>query len=205
MQYKKEEMKNSILKQAEEEFFENGFKDASLRNIAKKANTTLGNIYNYFKNKEAILDELVSSEYAFIKNFIKSHEQQESNEEFWDFKNPQKREQGLDELADILLDVFSKRFYILFTCGESGKYKNVRYEVEKIIKEHFLNDLQMKFKYIINKDETVDVIVSQFIEGIIIISKKDSDKKTKKELIKTFFMYTFYGIVGIIDYNKKQK
>lgn len=205
MQYKKEEIRNSILKQAEEEFFKKGVKDASLRSIAKKANTTLGNIYNYFENKKAILDELVSVEYKFIKNFIKNHEQEEQNEELWDIKNTDKWEQGLDEVAGLLENVFSKRFYILFICGEAGKYKNIREEVEKIIKEHFLSDLQKQFKYFIHKEDTVDVIVSQFVEGMLFISKKDNNKKTRKELIKTLFMYTFCGIAGVIDYNKKHK
>ncbi len=205
MQYQKQEIKNSILLHAQDEFFEKGFKDASLRSIAKKADTTLGNIYNYFKNKEAILDELVSEEYEFIKSFIKNHEQDDFDEQVWDVKNAKVWEKGLDELSDMLESVFSKRFYILFTCGETVKYKNTRREVENIIKEHFLRDLKKKFAGFINKDEMADIFVSQFIEGILFISKNYSDKETKKELIKTFFMYTFFGIAGIIDYNNKHK
>ena len=42
---------NNILKCAKAEFLEKGFKDASLRTIAKQAGVTTGAIYGYFKDK----------------------------------------------------------------------------------------------------------------------------------------------------------
>ena len=59
MQVKKEEMRNKILECAEDEFLKKGYENSSLRTIAKKANTTLGNIYHYYPNKEAILEEIL--------------------------------------------------------------------------------------------------------------------------------------------------
>ena len=59
MQTKKEEIRQEILLAAENEFYKRGYRDASMRTIARKANTTLGNIYNYFENKEALLDAVI--------------------------------------------------------------------------------------------------------------------------------------------------
>lgn len=52
MQVKKEEIADSILLQAENEFFVRGYAQSSLRTIARKANISLSNIYSYYPKKE---------------------------------------------------------------------------------------------------------------------------------------------------------
>jgi AcrR family transcriptional regulator len=59
MQIKKKEIRDEILAVAEKEFLKRGFKNSSIRTIATKSHTTLGNIYHYFENKEAILDGVI--------------------------------------------------------------------------------------------------------------------------------------------------
>ncbi|WP_432401894.1 TetR/AcrR family transcriptional regulator [Wukongibacter sp. M2B1] len=44
---------------AKQEFLKHGFKDASLRNIATAAGMTTGAIYTYFKDKNALFEEIV--------------------------------------------------------------------------------------------------------------------------------------------------
>ncbi|MCX7667930.1 MAG: FGGY family carbohydrate kinase, partial [Atribacterota bacterium] len=48
----KEEIKSAIISSALKEFYEKGFLDASMREIAKNSNVAIGNMYRYFKNKE---------------------------------------------------------------------------------------------------------------------------------------------------------
>lgn len=66
----------NILNCAEAEFLENGFKDASLRKIAKKSKVTTGAIYGYFKDKDdlfvSIVKEFVNGLYNLIEE-IKSY------------------------------------------------------------------------------------------------------------------------------------
>ncbi len=54
MQYEKEEIRRRILDAAKQEFLENGFEGASIRAIAAKAQTAKSNLYNYFKDKDAL-------------------------------------------------------------------------------------------------------------------------------------------------------
>lgn len=56
----KQEYRDLILKAALDEFFENGYNDASMRKIAKNANMTVGNLYHYYKDKEDLFSALVS-------------------------------------------------------------------------------------------------------------------------------------------------
>ena len=56
----KQEYRDLILKSALDEFFNHGYNDASMRNIAKNANMTVGNLYHYYKDKEDLFSALVS-------------------------------------------------------------------------------------------------------------------------------------------------
>ena len=52
MQIPKDNIRNNILKAAENIFLEKGYSKTSMREIAAKSNVVLSNIYNYFKNKD---------------------------------------------------------------------------------------------------------------------------------------------------------
>ncbi|MEL3907092.1 MAG: TetR/AcrR family transcriptional regulator [Treponema sp.] len=53
--------KAKILLAAQEEFFEKGFAEASVRSIAQRAGVTTGALYNLFKNKNSIFEALVGT------------------------------------------------------------------------------------------------------------------------------------------------
>lgn len=60
MQVPKAALRQRILAAAQNEFLENGFKKASMRDIAQLAGVTTGNIYSYFPSKEALYLQIVS-------------------------------------------------------------------------------------------------------------------------------------------------
>jgi len=73
MQTQKEQIRNVILDVARAEFSEKGFKNASMRNIANKAEVGLSNIYNYFKNKNEIFCETLSCLLKAIDDVVDAH------------------------------------------------------------------------------------------------------------------------------------
>lgn len=58
--------RQQILAAATSEFQEKGFRDASLRAIAKKAGVTTGSVYWHFPSKDALFDALVGQEYQHL-------------------------------------------------------------------------------------------------------------------------------------------
>ena len=56
MQKLKNDIRKQVIIQAKKKFIAKGFKDASMRTIAKNAEVGLSNIYNYFKNKDNFAD-----------------------------------------------------------------------------------------------------------------------------------------------------
>ena len=59
MQYTKEAVRCKILEAAEQEFDEQGYAGASMRSIVRRAETSLGNFYRYYPNKEALFLTIV--------------------------------------------------------------------------------------------------------------------------------------------------
>ena len=73
VQVKKAEMRQTIIDVATDEFMKKGYENASLRVIAQKSHTTLGNIYHYFKNKEILLETIVLPVLDNIDDLMDEH------------------------------------------------------------------------------------------------------------------------------------
>ena len=69
-QVQKDDVRETILDSAREEFLEHGFEGSSMRRIAQKSRMTVGNLYRYFKNKDDLNSFIVSPTYAAINNIV---------------------------------------------------------------------------------------------------------------------------------------
>lgn len=74
-----EDTRETILKAAEKEFLEKGFRGASMRNIAGKVGISAAALYWHFDNKEALFDALVEPSLARLKQYGETLEQQDHN------------------------------------------------------------------------------------------------------------------------------
>ncbi len=77
----KEEKKQQILNAAEILFSEQGYHAASIASIAKKSGISKGLMYNYFENKEDLLNQLVISRFNIMFDYflIDSSKSKEEN------------------------------------------------------------------------------------------------------------------------------
>ncbi|NLA78097.1 MAG: TetR/AcrR family transcriptional regulator [Erysipelothrix sp.] len=69
-QIQKPNVRAAIIAAAKQEFIKNGIEAASMRVIAKNANITVGNIYRYFTNKEALADEIMMPTLARLNEVL---------------------------------------------------------------------------------------------------------------------------------------
>lgn len=66
-----EKIKKELIRQAAIDVIaENGFHDATIEKIAAKAKVAVGTVYNYFENKERILDYIFQVEYEKRVDFL---------------------------------------------------------------------------------------------------------------------------------------
>ena len=73
MQVQKKNIRETILKAAREDFLQHGFKDSSMRRIAKISGVGLSNIYNYFKSKDEIFREVLAPLLHTFDVWLKKH------------------------------------------------------------------------------------------------------------------------------------
>lgn len=73
MQIQKENIHQQILEVSGKEFFQHGFKGTSMRTIAQKTGVGLSNIYNYFKNKDEILQAVLQPLLDHLATLQKGH------------------------------------------------------------------------------------------------------------------------------------
>ncbi len=71
-QVKKKAIYNKILEVAQRDIAVLGYDKVSMRKIAAKCNISVSNLYNYFSNKEALLDSLVGEFYYQVLNIEKA-------------------------------------------------------------------------------------------------------------------------------------
>jgi len=114
----KEGVYQRIVDCAKKEFLEKGFKDASLRIIAKNANTSTSSIYTRFKDKEGLFDAIVNPvikdfEDYFLRSQESFHEIDASKQD--DMKYDYSGD-CMDEMIDYIYDHFDE-FHLLLRCS----------------------------------------------------------------------------------------
>lgn len=116
-----------------QEFFDKGFKSASLRNIVKTAGVTTGAFYGYYKSKEELFDALVGKQYDVIMSTYK-----EAQEAFAKL-SPEEQKAGMGVqsgecmlwMMDYAYENFDA-FKLILCCSEGTKYENMIHEMVEI-------------------------------------------------------------------------
>ncbi len=180
MQYLKTEVRQRILTAAEQEFKQHGYMDASIRTIADSAGISLGNIYRYFNNKEAlfcaVIEPLMSEIAAKIEEaFVVTDDTKIVADTVVDFLWA-----NADKLA-IILQGNNYNF---------DSFKRMLNDLaERTIEKLFATFPLMQSK-IKNPDFTY-VISSSFLHALNLVAfhkgDKEEQKRNVKELVTFFF------------------
>ena len=168
MQYLKEDIKDNSIKAALKEFSEQGYRNSSLRVIARNAGIVMGNIYRYFENKEALFSSTVGSVYEQIAGIsAKVQAEIEAMKDPWD---DEQTVALVKRLYDRLLETFSghgTELLILLDKSAGSAYENTKKElitqIQSILETHLTQKVKLADPFIIY------VIASAFVEGICVV------------------------------------
>lgn len=187
MQVKKAEIRLEILNAAESEFYIRGYHSASMRTIAKKANTTLGNIYNYFENKDALFDAVIGHIPEAIEDFISFH-RSVSIKNLSRYNYPALLKDALPNAFPLDL-MLSKPFIIFLEGSDKTKYETIRDTLLKNFSDHICDHLQLE------TDSTlVKAIFNGYISTFISIAKNGKSLESQKSDLFNFVINTFFGM-----------
>ena len=182
MQYLKREIRDRILAAAVDEFKEHGFANASIRNIANNAEVSLGNIYRYFANKEALY-------LAVINPFMESVKQ--SIEHDFVFKDKSMKEVSIVFVRFLMQ--YSDELLII-RKGNSVHYETFVNYITGVISDKIREMMEGSFPEIdekIKNPEFYNAIAEGFLNSLFkILRNEDSpevQERNARELITFYF------------------
>ena len=192
MQVLKDEMRKRIYEAAIKEFSEKGFNKASMREIAKSAGMTVGNLYRYFRGKEALFYSIISPAYDCLMELVgKSIEmvKYRFDTSFFEFLSEQILKISKEHKIELL---------ILFEGSEGTKYERVKEEmvtvVENFLKEDFLRRLKEK-DVEIEDIYLLRVIAVGFVEGMTMINKRYENAEKLQKVAAQFVTFYFNDVL----------
>lgn len=185
----------SILGAARKEFIQKGFKDASMRTIAKDANVGLSNIYNYFASKDEIFLEIVSPARDDLFSFVK----EKHTEKYIDFNFMSTlayQEETVDVYIQLLIK-YKEEIRLLLFQSQGSTMENFRETLTE-----YLTDVSNNHKTIVKKHYPQVHDVSSFFTHTLCafmvsivgeIVTHDMDKHKIREFFREYFRFQIAG------------
>ncbi|GAB6154604.1 TetR/AcrR family transcriptional regulator [Desulfosporosinus burensis] len=198
MQYKKDELRENILVESEKEFFEKGYRNASLRQIAKRAGMTIGNLYHYFDSKEALFDDLVKHEHVAFIYMLNNHYDGELMADVSESVDLAVWKESLRSFLTELKPIFTNRFLIMLDMSAGTNYEHTKGEFVKFLSAHFFEHFeQYENPGMLFSTKFVELISVQIIDGIITILRNISDENERLDMMADLFLFYILGIMGM--------
>lgn len=199
VQVKKESVYNNIYNSALNEFWANGYDKATMRNIAKNANITLGNIYRYFPNKASLFEEIVGSTYQSFLTFIDDHKDANLKKEL------KEKDTYVVSLLNNYLSLDKKKVSILLNGSKGTKFAD--FERKNI---EFFAAFSEKASEVIEKEEGIVIVdpeIHHFIAETLFSSIKRmtllfNDEKKIKAYIEKLFVGYHTDLIRRLGYRK---
>ena len=198
MQIKKDNIRNSIIREAQKIFLEKGYENATVRGIAKKTRVVTSNMYNYFKNKDDIFATVVEPTITEIKKAFDIVEERHSNlfekEYRWSFEW---HEREMDKVVDFIDAHRTNLHLILFKSHGSSIYNFKEYIIERYtdIFDIFIKTAGKRnpeFKDKVSKF-FIHNISSFYINVVSELVMHDVPYKEMKRYMKEIVTFTYYG------------
>lgn len=195
MKLLKNEKYEAILLAARKEFISKGFKEASMRTIAKEAGVSLSNIYNYFTNKDALFQVIVRPAKEELFSFVKDqHTEEAFNFELQSTFSYQ--EKSIDIYIE-LIDRYREELHLLLYQSEGSSMKHFREEftnhLDKV-NEDYMTLIKEHYPHINEISAFFNRTLSSWMVSIVgdIITHKLSKNKIR-DFFREFFRFEFSG------------
>ncbi len=185
MQHLKDEVKEAIIEAALDEFRQKGYTEASMREIAKSAGMTVGNIYRYFEGKDDLFNCIIDPVWQEVMKTIFD------NYELTPDMFPMR------QIITSIMDIYKKfnvQLFILINKSKGSKYENVKEGLVDLI----ANRLEKEFMPILHssgkvlKDTFIFKMISNaIVDSIYIIMKECGDNIGRLESLMEQMLTVF--------------
>ena len=196
VQVLKKEKEDVILRTSRSLFLTKGYSESSMKDIAKKANISVGNLYHYHKNKTDIAFRLVKPLFDEIDVFIKKYTNngitifsKKFNFTKKDIIKPKQISIIISNLINHLVDLYEKyedEYRIVNSCNEIVKY------LKEWLSSLILYFIEKKYKILNVFNDEMEALIPSYtnaiIEGAInIFTDKKLSLNKKKKVLQLYF------------------
>ncbi len=181
----KDEIRQSILDNALNDFMTKGFKSTSMKGIAQKSGIAVGNIYNYFKDKETLYYSLVRPVLDSINVLFDEPINQDIN--------------MLEGKINRFINIYKSNqdvFVMLLENSSNTKFESLKHT---IIENFTSAIIRYKAEMLPLSQKTEDNIflkafTNAYINGIITVLAEKVDEKIKLERLYEFLSFMKDGL-----------
>lgn len=185
LQVLKEEVRAKIFDAAVKAFYETDFRSTKLKSIAKEAGVTVGLIYSYFENKEALYDAVVNSVYFNFRRALEAEEEIEGN--------PAERFEDVGKFYIMNLFDEPKKLVILFDRSSGTAHDGAKEKLIALLQKHIENGLAQRTlqKY----DSTLThILASNFTEGLLEIARHYQNRAWAENMLDLLTQIYYKGV-----------
>lgn len=198
-----------LLECAEEEFLEKGFQNASMREIARKANTSPRAIYTRFPNKEGLFDAIVSPVSEGLIQLYRNH-----GDVFWEkYGNMEEAapfsfndvavyaESIYIDMIDYIYDHRSK-FLLIQNSLDGSRHTVLIHELTNANLRHLLECRELK-KVKETKTEimmkVLHMLIYSFYAAVFEPLRHDMNRREARFYIETLCRFFSSGILRLLE------
>lgn len=197
MQTKKKEVRDCIYNAGLIEFKQDGYKGTTMRNISKRANVPIGNLYRYFKNKDVLFEDIVGKIYTKIVNIVSTPDPIEYLDKNMDLNI----DLSLGKIININTE-YRDELLILLNGSEGSKYDDFK----KVINKKLSYRMKSEWQFFVDKDIVLerdlfifDVIGVGIIEGFIMIFNQYDNREQLEYALKEYAYLIIGDIIKRLD------
>lgn len=201
VQVKKDEIRQAIEKSAIEIFLEKGYLNTKIKDIAEKANVSVGGIYIYFKNKEDLfytllpqyfVDALKKYNYNVFPTLTRAFFNKEQ-----DLENYIPNYRNIDRLI-----VNRKRLLILLKCSKGTKYENLKDELlENIVQSEkdCLKEYGLGENYRTTQNyKVIKMVFNNMFNMLLDSLEGDMTPEERRNVVRFAFKYNLDGFKRLL-------
>ncbi|MEJ8305535.1 TetR/AcrR family transcriptional regulator [Saccharibacillus sacchari] len=200
MQSKKEQVKQEIETAALHVFFEQGYIQARMSDIAKRCGISTGNIYTYFVNKEELFYTVVPSALVdrlneLLVQAIRKYNERDSKQRFSEVSDP---------LLDLVIDeLMASRQHIVILLEKSTGTLYEGYK-ERLI-QLMIDTKQPYIKpghkhYALNQAENdllMRIVSASMVDMFLNVLKSDLNAESRFALLQALNVFRLSGVNGL--------
>ena len=200
MQVKKQELEYKIIKEAAYLFAKKGVKQTTLKMISDRSYTTVGNVYHYFPNKQAIYETIALEASIEIDVFVENKYtrilEMMSEERFYEkLINIIEEDEGLSS-------ILGPKFLTLIEQSKGSKYEYYTATLLEVLKDYgyrYWKDAQSSV--------AIHTVAHTFLSALIEISKSfmlKADMDEEERGVSATELEPLY-VIGIFNRNDETK